>query len=496
METNLLTNIAYGFGVALTPVNFLYCAIGAVLGTVIGVLPGLGPVTTIVMLLPITFKIPAVASLIMLTGIYYGAHHSGSTAAIMLNMPGEPSSIVICQDGYPMAQQGRAGSALAIAAIGSFFAGCVGIVVIALLSPLVVRLSLLFGPPEYAAIMVMALVTASSLATTSLMTTVAMAVFGVVLGTIGTDVTTGVERFTFNIDNIANGLNFVAVAVGLFAFPDIILHLSRGHKGKLVFNRIERLLPSRGDLRASLPPILRGTALGAAFGILPGTGPLISSFASYALEKQWASDPSRFGKGAIEGVAGPEAANNAAAMTHFIPMLTLGIPAGAANALLLSAILIHGVTPGPSLMTDHPDLFWGVIASMWLGNMMLIVLNLPMIGLWVRALTIPYRLLYPAILVFCCIGVYSVDNQAADVVVTAIFTVLGLIFRKLGCEPGPLILGLVLGPALEETFRRSLLLSNGDPMVFLTHPISLGMLIFAAVMAVALTWRKKMPVVA
>lgn len=495
MHDDLLSHILYGFQVALTPENLIYCGIGATLGTLIGVLPGLGPITTIVMLMPLTFKIPVLASLVMLTGIYYGAHHSGSTAAIMLNMPGEPSSIVICLDGHPMARQGRAGAALGIAAIGSFFAGCVGVIVIALLSPPLVRVSLLFGPAEYASMMVMALVTASALAASSLLTTVAMAVLGVLLGTVGTDITTGIERNTFDLDNIADGVSFIAVAVGLFAYSDIIIHLGLPEHARRISSKITRVLPTAVDMRAAWKPILRGTAVGASFGVLPGTGPLVSSFASYALEKNLADDKSRFGQGAIEGVAGPESANNAATMTHFIPMLSLGIPAGAANALLLGAIIIHGVTPGPDLMTTHPDLFWGVVASMWIGNGMLLVLNLPMIGIWVRALMIPYRILYPAILVFCSIGVYSFNDSYGDVVLAAGFGVLGVIFRKLRCDPSPLVLGLVLGPQLEETFRRALLISDGNPIVFITHPVSLAMLLLAVLMAVIFTSRRDKAVV-
>ena len=399
-------------------------------------LPGIGPVTAIAMLLPLTFKMPAIGALIMLSGIYYGAHHAGSTTAIMLNMPGEPSSVVICLDGYPMAQRGRAGAALCISAIGSFFAGCLSVLVIATLSPILAEASLAFGPTEYAAMIVMALVTASVLSANSLATTMAMVVVGLALGCVGTDVTTGAIRFNFGYLELAEGVNFVAVAVGLFAFGEIIVNIAQPERRAMLEGRIKGLLPTRADLSASWRPILRGTALGAAFGILPGTGPLLSSFASYAMERRLARDPSRFGKGAIEGVAGPEAANNAAALTHFIPMLTLGIPAGAAMALMLGALQIQGIAPGPQVMTEHPDLFWGVVVSMWIGNLMLLVLNLPMVGLWIRLLRIPYRLLYPAILVFCCIGVYSVANSAFDVVVAAIFGLVGVVFKKLELQPG------------------------------------------------------------
>ncbi len=415
----------------------------------------------------------------MLSGIYYGAHHAGSTTAIMLNMPGEPTSVVICLDGHPMAKKGKAGVALFVSAIGSFVAGGVGVLVIATLSPPLARIALLIGSPEYAAMIVMALVTASVLASKSPFTTIAMAMLGVLLGTIGTDVNSGTWRFTAGLPMLADGVSFVAVAAGLFAFAEVILHAGSPAARGRISSRIESLIPSRAEFAAAIKPILRGTALGGALGILPGTGPLISYFAAYAMEKQLADDPARFGRGAIEGVAEPEAANNAAAITHFIPMLSLGIPAGAAMALMLGALIIQGISPGPQVMTEHPDLFWGVVASMWIGNLMLLILNLPLVGVWVKLLTIPYRLLYPAILPFCCIGVYSVNNQMVDVLLAAGFGAIGFVFKKLDCPAGPLVLGLVLGPALEEHTRRALLLSKGDPTVFLTHPISLAMLLVA-----------------
>lgn len=484
---SVIDNLTLGFHIALTLENFLYCLIGAVLGTIVGVLPGIGPVTTIAMLLPITFKIPAVASLIMLSGIYYGAHHAGSTTAIMLNMPGEPTAVVICLDGHPMARQGRAGAALSISAIGSFFAGCVSVVIIALFSPLLSNAALLFGAPEYTAMIVMALITASALSSGSLITTMGMAVIGLLVGTVGMDSESGVMRFTFGSLNLSDGIDFVAVAVGLFAFAEVATHMAAPENRARMPFRLSGLLPKREDLRASVGPILRGTALGAAFGILPGTGPLISSFAAYALEKQISRSPERFGNGAIEGVAGPESANNAAALTHFIPMLGLGIPAGPAMALLLGALTIQGITPGPQVMTEHPDLFWGLVASMLIGNLMLLVLNLPMVGIWIRLLTIPYRLLYPGILLFCCIGVYSVHNSYFDVLLAALFGLVGFVFKKLDCSPAPLILGLVLGPLFEGSFRRSLLISGGDPAIFFTRPISLGLLLLAVVIVVLLS---------
>ena len=481
-------NLAMGFGVALTPFNIAYCLVGATLGTLVGVLPGLNPILAITMLLPLTFKLPATGALIMLAGIYYGAHHAGATTAIMLNMPGEPSSLVICLDGHPMARRGRAGAALCISALGSFFAGCVCVLVIALFSPPLARAALAFEAPEYTAAVVLALVAVSALSTRSMLTTMGMAIIGLLIGTVGTDVNTGLTRFTFGFDQLADGIDFVAVAVGLFAIAEIAYRLGAPDHRAQVDGRVRGLLPTRADLAASWKPILRGTALGGAFGILPGTGPLISSFASYALEKKLSGEPERFGQGAIEGVAGPEAANNAAAFTHFIPMLTLGIPAGATMALMLGALMIQGIPPGPQILNQHPDLFWGLVASMWIGNLMLLVLNLPLVGIWIRLLMIPYRLLYPVILVLCCIGVYSIANSAFFIAVAAFMGAVGYVFRQLDCPPAPLLLGLVLGPVLEENLRRALLISRGDPFVFVERPISLCLLLLAAVLAVAFSW--------
>jgi TctA family transporter len=483
---SILSNLGLGFSVALTPSNFLWCLIGATIGTLVGVLPGFGPVITIAMLLPLTFKMPAIASLIMLSGIYYGAHHAGSTTAIMLNMPGEPSSVVICLDGHPMAKQGRAGPALCISAIGSTVAGCIGVIIIALFSPPLARAALSFGAPEYASTVILAMVVASALAGESLLLTLGSAVIGLILGTIGTDPNSGVNRMTFGFVNLLDGVNLVAVAVAFFAVAEITVRLSTPEGHNPILSKVRGLLPTRKDLRISWKPILRGSALGAAIGILPGTGPLLASFASYAMEKRLARDPQRFGNGAIEGVAGPEAANNASALTHFIPMLTLGIPAGAAMALMLGSMLIQGIVPGPQVMIQHPDLFWGVIASMLIGNMMLLILNLPMVGIWIRLLRIPYRLLYPAILVFCCIGVYSVNNSAFDVMLAAVFAIAGFAFKALDLSASPMILGLVLGPMLEENVRRALILSRGDPTIFLSRPVSLALLLLAVAVAAIL----------
>lgn len=482
MET--LHHLADGFGIALTAANFFYCLAGATLGTLVGVLPGLGPLATIAMLLPVTFKLPAVASLIMLSGIYYGAHHAGSTTAIMLNMPGEPSSIVICFDGHPMARKGRAGPALCISALSSFFAGSVAVLIIATFSPPLSEIALTFGAPEYTSIVILALIAVSTLSAGSVGTTIPMMLLGLLFGCVGTDINSGVERFTFGLANVADKLDFVVVAVGLFAFGEIAMRLTSDDHVPRMPAKVSGLLPTLADLKASWKPVLRGTALGSAFGILPGTGPLVSSFAAYSVETHLARDRTRFGNGAIEGVAGPEAANNAAALTHFIPMLTLGIPAGAAMALMLGALTIQGITPGPGIITEHADLFWGVVASMWIGNLMLLVLNLPLIGIWIRLLAIPYRLLYPAILVFCCIGVYSVANDPLDVVTMAGFGVFGYVMLTLGCSPAPLVLGFILGPILEENLRRALVISRGDATVFLTRPVSLGFLIAAVALLV------------
>jgi TctA family transporter len=487
MLTGIVNNLTLGFGVALTPEGLLYCLIGATVGTLVGVLPGIGPTTAIAMLLPLTFKIPATASLIMLSGIYYGSHHAGSTTAIMLNMPGEPTSVIICADGHPMARQGKAGVALFISAISSTFAGFVGVIIIALFAPALAGVALAFASPEYAATVVLALVVASALSSGSILVTVGMSILGVLLGCIGTDVNTGVIRFAFGQANLEDGISVIAVAVGLFAFAETVRRLRHEETKKIVTAKLTSLIPSWLELRRSAMPILRGTLLGGAFGMVPGTGPLIASFTAYALERKLAKDPDRFGKGAIEGVAAPEASNNSSSITHFIPMLVLGIPAGAPMALMLSALLIHGITPGPSVMTEHPDLFWGVIASMFIGNLMLLVLNLPMVGLWVRLLTIPYRFLYPAILVFCCIGVYSVNNSVQDVVLAAIIACFGYFLRRMDYSAAPLIMGLVLGPLLEVNFRRSMLLSHGDPLIFVERPISLLLLSLTLILGIFFT---------
>jgi putative tricarboxylic transport membrane protein len=490
---DLFSNLALGFAVALTLKNLFYCFIGALFGTLIGVLPGIGPLATIAMLLPITFHLEPTGALIMLAGIFYGAQYGGSTTAILVNLPGESSSVVTALDGYQMARQGRAGVALATAALASFFAGCVATIVIAVAAPALSRMALLFGPPEFTALMLMGLVAAVVLATGSIVASIGMVMIGMLLGLIGTDLTTGEQRFTFDVREIFDGIDFVVVAMGLFGVSEIISNLADRHTRELPATKITRLLPTKQDFLQAAPATIRGTLLGSILGVLPGGGALVSSFASYSLEKRLAKDPSRFGKGAIEGVAGPEAANNAGAQASFIPMLALGIPPNAVMALMIAAMTIHGITPGPKFLTDQPTLFWGMIASMWIGNLILVVLNLPLVGLWVKLLKIPYAYLFPMILVFCCVGVYSINYRVFDVFQMAGFGVFGYCLRRIGCEPAPLVLGFILGPMLEEQFRRTLLLSDGDFLVFVTRPLSatlIGVTVLLLVMMALPTLRK------
>jgi putative tricarboxylic transport membrane protein len=477
----LLANLGLGLQAAFTPVNLFYCLVGVVLGTAIGVLPGLGPVATIAMLLPATFTLPPVSSLIMIAGIYYGAQYGGSTTAILVNLPGETSSVVTAMDGYQMARRGRAGVALATAAIGSFFAGTVCTLLVAAFGPPLATLALKFGPAEYFSLMVLGLMASIVMAHGPLLNAIGMIVFGLLLGLIGTDVTSGAQRYTFGLPELADGIGFVIVAMGMFGVGEIVRNLETEGTRELTVKRVTGLMPTKQDLKRIIAPILRGTALGAALGILPGGGPTLASFSAYSLEKKVSKTPSRFGKGAIEGVAGPEAANNAGAQMSFIPMLTLGIPSNPVMALMIGAMIIQGIQPGPSVMVEQPALFWGLIVSMWIGNFLLLVLNLPLIGLWVRMVSVPYHLLYPAILVFCAIGVYSLNNATFDVYLMALFGLLGYIFAKLECEPAPMLLGYILGPMMEEFLRRAMLLSRGDPLVFLTRPIS-AVLLAAAVL--------------
>ena len=486
MDMNIFSNLALGFGVALTPVNLLYCLIGVLLGTLIGVLPGIGPVATIAMLLPVTFSLSPITALIMLAGIYYGAQYGGSTSAILVNIPGESSSVVTCLDGYQMARQGRAGVALATAAIGSFFAGCVSTVIVAMFAPPLAEVALKFGPSEYFSLMVLGLVSAVVLAHGSVLKAVAMVMLGLLLGLVGTDVNSGVLRFAFGISELADGIGFVTVAMGVFGIAEIIANLELKDEREVFTNKVTNMWPTKEDWSRMWKPILRGTFLGSALGILPGGGALLASFGAYTLEKKVSKYGHEFGKGAIEGVAAPEAANNAGAQTSFIPLLTLGIPSNAVMALMIGAMMIQGIAPGPQVMTEKPQLFWGMICSMWVGNLMLVVLNLPMIGMWIKLLTVPYRLLYPSILVFMAIGVYSLSNQPFDVLLMMIFGVLGYFFVKLECEPAPLLLGFILGPLMEENLRRAMLLSRGDPLVFFTKPISAGFLIASIVLLIIL----------
>ena len=475
----LLANLSLGFETALTLTNLLYCLGGVFLGTAIGVLPGLGPVATIAMLLPITFGLPPVSSLIMLSGIYYGAQYGGSTTAILVNLPGEASSVVTALDGYQMARQGNAGKALATAAIGSFFAGTVATFLLALFAPPLAELALNFGPAEYFALMVLGLVASIVLAHGSLLHAIGMILIGLIFGLIGTDVNSGIERFTFDSLQLSDGIGFVVVGMGMFGLGEIIRNLEHEATREVSVKAVSGLKLTKEDIKRIIAPILRGTTIGSVLGILPGGGAMLASFAAYSIEKKVSKNSAQFGKGAIEGVAAPEAANNAGAQTSFIPMLTLGIPSNPVMALMIGAMIIQGIQPGPSVMTEQPALFWGLIVSMWIGNFFLIVLNLPMIGLWVRMITVPYHLLFPAILVFCAIGVFSLNNSEFDVYLMALFGVFGYVCAKLDCEPAPMLLGFILGPMMEEYLRRALLLAHGDATVFVTRPISAVMLAMA-----------------
>ena len=478
---DLFSNLAQGFGVAFTLQNIFLCFIGCMIGTLVGVLPGVGPVATIAMLLPITFGLDPTGALIMLAGIYYGAQYGGSTTAILVNIPGEATSVVTTLDGHQMAKQGRAGVALGVSALASFFAGCVATIFIAALGQPLTRLAQLFGPAEYFSLMVMGLVFSTVLARGSIFKALLMVFLGLMLATVGTDLETGQERMTLGIQQLSDGIDFAPLAMGIFGFAEIIRNLENPEARDVVRGKIGRLLPSMDDIRQCVPPVLRGTFIGGLLGILPGNGAVLGPFASYTVEKKIAKDPSRFGKGAIEGVAGPESANNAGAQTAFIPLLTLGIPPNAVMALMVGAMTIHGIIPGPQVMTKNPDLFWGMIASMWIGNAMLVIINLPLVGMWVKLLKVPYRLMFPAILIFCCIGIYSINNSAEDVYFTAFFALAGYILIKLGYEPAPMLLGFVLGKLMEEKLRQALILSRGNFMTFIERPVS-GVLLAVAVL--------------
>jgi putative tricarboxylic transport membrane protein len=494
---DLLGNLALGLATAISVQNLAYCFIGVLLGTLIGVLPGIGPVATIAMLLPITYALPPTAALIMLAGIYYGAQYGGSTTAILVNLPGEASSVVTCLDGYQMARQGQAGPALAMAAIASFVAGTAATLICALLAAPLALLATQFGPAEYFSLMVLGLIGAVVIAHRSILKAVGMVIVGLILGLVGTDVNTGTQRFTFGLTDLFDGIGFIVVAVGVFAIAEIVSNLEQREKREVFTDKVGSLMPSRDQIRQSALPIARGTLVGSVLGILPAGGALLSSFVAYAVEKKVAKDPSRFGKGAIEGVVGPEAANNAGAQTSFIPMLTLGIPPNVVMALMIGGMMIHNIQPGPQVMTKNPELFWGLIASMWLGNLMLVVLNLPLVGIWVRLLSLPYRFLYPAIILFCCIGVYTLSNNTFDVSMVVLFGALGYLLARIGCEPAPMLLGFILGPMMEEYFRRALIIERGDFMVFINRPISACLLAAALLVAVSMSlpaissWRRR-----
>ena len=482
----LVANLGTGLSVALSAENLGFCFIGALLGTLVGALPGVGPIATIAILLPITFQLDPTGALIMLAGIYYGAQYGGSLTAILLNLPGEISSVVTMMDGHAMARQGRAGEALAIAAIGSFIAGTFATLIIAVGAPPLSRLAQAFHPTDYFALMLLGLVLATALTQGKMLKGLAMVLIGVFLSTVGTDVNTGALRYTFSFPMLADGVGVVPLAMGLFGIAEIAINLENLSDARAgLSGKVRGLWVPRESWRRALPAVLRGTGIGAVLGLLPGSGNILGAFASYLAEKRLSKTPGEFGKGAIEGVAGPESANNAGAQTAFIPMLTLGIPSNAVTAMMVGALVIHGITPGPQVITANADLFWGLVVSMWLGNLMLLVINLPLIGLWVRVLDVPYRFLFPAIVLFCCIGAYAVSYSPFDVALTAFFGVVGYVLKKLGFEPMPLVLAYVLGAPMEENLRRALLLSRGDFGTFAEHPMALAFLIATAALLIA-----------
>jgi len=491
---DVLQNVIYGFQVALQPLNLIYCFFGVLLGTLVGVLPGLGPSAAIALLLPSTFKVTPVSAIIMLSGIYYGAMYGGSTTSILVNIPGEAASVVTCLDGYQMARKGRAGPALGIAAFGSFIAGTIAVVALTFFGPLLAGVALAFGPPEYFSLMIVGLMVLTYLSSGSMIKSLMMAIVGLILGGIGMDVISGKYRFTYGIQVLADGVGLVPVVMGLFGITEVLLNLETEIKRDILTTKVKNLLPTLRDWADSIWAILRGTVLGFFLGILPGGGAIVASFASYAIEKKVSKHPEEFGKGAIAGVAGPESANNSAAGGSFIPLLTLGIPANAVMAILLGALMIHGLKPGPLLMQEAPDLFWGTIVSMYIGNGMLLVLNLPLIPLWVMVLRVPYYLLYPLILLFCLIGAYSIGNNTGDVIIMLIFGILGYLMKRFRYDGAPMILALVLGPMLEESFRESLMLSRGDFSIFVSRPLSIAFLIVAALLLIVpiITQRKKL----
>jgi len=475
-----LQSILLGFSVVLTPVNLFFCFIGVFIGTLIGVLPGIGPAGSVALLLPFTFTLPAVTAIIMLAGIFYGSMYGGSTTSILVNIPGEAASVVTCLDGYQMARQGRAGRALGIAAIGSFIAGTLGVFLLMVMAPPVAKFALNFGPAEFFALIFFALTLLAYLAAGSVLKAFVMAAVGMIVGSVGIDSISGVIRFTFGISEFYDGLGIVPVVMGLFGVGEVLINIEETFKREIFKAQIGGLLPDKQDWKDSAKPITRGSLLGFFLGVLPGPGNITSSFLSYTIEKRFSRRPEKFGKGAIEGVAGPESANNAATAGAFIPLLTFGIPTSATMALLLGALRIHGVIPGPLLIENNPDVFWGAIISMYLGNIMLLILNLPLIGLWVKLLKVPYAILFPLILLFCLIGVYANNNSLLEINLMLFFGLIGYLLRKTGFEPAPLIFAYILCPVWEESFRQSLLVSSGDPMIFLKRPISAILLILAA----------------
>jgi len=481
---DFFAHIVTGFSIAGTWTNLFFCFVGVFFGTLVGVLPGIGPLATMAILLPVTFGMPPTTAIIMLSGIYYGAYYGGSTTSILVNIPGEAASVITSLDGYKMALDGRAGPALGIAAFGSFIAGTLGLIALQAVSPALVTVALKFGAPEYFSLMILGLIALTFLAEKSMIKALMVAAVGVILGTIGLDSMTGASRFTFDIPDLMDGIGIVPMAMGLFGITEIFLNLEKQIQRSVMYAKLTGLLPSFQDWMDSKWAILRGTVVGFGLGMLPGGGGVIASFASYAVEKMCSKHPEKFGYGAIQGVAGPESANNAAASAGFVPLLTLGIPVGAVQAILLGALMIHGITPGPMLLQQHPDVFWGVIASMYIGNVMLLILNLPLIGLWVKILKIPYGLLFPMILFFCIIGAYTVNNSTMDVAIMLLFGVVGYLMKKLNYEPAPMILAFVLSPILERSLRQSLLMSSGSFKIFFTAPISLGCLILAAVLLI------------
>jgi len=480
----IISNLALGFEVALTWKNLGLAFIGCLIGTLVGVLPGVGPIATIAMLLPLTFGIDPIGALIMLAGIYYGAQYGGSTTAILVNIPGEATAVVTTLDGHQMAKNGRAGVALGIAAIGSFFAGTVATIIIAALGVPLTRVALLFGPADYFSLMVLGLMFAVVLARGSILKAIVMIVLGILMSTVGTDLETGEERLTFGWNEISDGLEFTTIAMGIFGFAEILKNLENPEARNVVHAKIGKLLPGWSELKESAMPIVRGTLIGGGLGILPGNGAVLGPFAAYTVEKKMSKYPERFGTGMIQGVAGPEAANNAGAQTSFIPLLTLGIPPNAVMALMVGAMTIHGIVPGPQIVSKQPQLFWGMIASMWIGNVMLLIINLPLVGLWVRLLKVPYRLMFPSIVLFCCIGIYSINNAPIDVMMVAVFGLFGYFLIKFGYEAAPLLLGFVLGRLMEEKLRQALVISRGSLMTFIERPLSGSLLVLSVLVLV------------